>query len=305
MAIATAYTAINMDNWVFWEPTDASLSTSQIIQVNSITGQQQVFTGNFIVDTLNDDLLGGTLFTETYSVNGITQHTVTGLSHDPISVYNYLVTQNGPGLLSYLFNGADTMNGSPAADVINGYALGDTINGNNGNDVLNGGTGNDTLNGGAGADVLNGSSGNDSLNGGAGADNLQGGDGNDSFVWSSLDTTNNGGAGLADTLRLAGGGLTLDLRLVSNAKIQNMEVINLTGTGNNHLKVSIQEVLDISLNSNTLRVDGNAGDDVHRGTGWTTGNDQVIGANTYHRYTAPGGAVLLVDSDITSLIAYA
>ena len=60
----------------------------------------------------------------------------------------------------------------------------------------------------------------------------------------------------------------------------------------------MHDVLDLSSTTNTLRVDGNAGDVVDRNLGWTTGGTQTIGANMYRSYTQ-GAAVLLVDTDIT------
>jgi Ca2+-binding RTX toxin-like protein len=153
------------------------------------------------------------------------------------------------------------------------------------------GTGNAVVN------VLTGNSGNNVLNGGAGADVLSGMGGNDTLVWDASDTTVDGGVG-SDTLTLAGAGLTLNLLTVANSKIQNVEVINLTGSGNNRLELSLQDVLDLSSTSDTLQVAGNAGDVVDRNAGWTLGANQVIGANTYFTYTQ-GLATLLVDTDIT------
>jgi hypothetical protein len=46
-----------------------------------------------------------------------------------------------------------------------------------------------------------------------------------------------GGGGI-DTLKLEGAGLTLDLTKISNRRIQNIEVIDITGSGNNILKLN-------------------------------------------------------------------
>ena len=93
----------------------------------------------------------------------------------------------------------------------------------------------------------------------------------------------------------------LDLTAVADDVITGVEVINLTGSGNNTLTLNLADVLAISTTTDTLRVDGNAGDTVNRGGGWTQGADQAIGANTYHSYTQ-GLATLLVDVDITSAV---
>ena len=61
--------------------------------------------------------------------------------------------------------------------------------------------------------------------------------------------------------------------------------------------VSAQLLLDLSATSNTLTVDGNAGDIVNAGSGWT---DLGI-SGAYHQYSQ-SGATLLVDTDITQNI---
>jgi len=224
---------------------------------------------------------------------------------------------------------ANTLTGNTGKNVLNGLGGNDTLNGGLGNDKMSGGTGNDTYvrnatgdvvtegaNAGTdtvqsavtytlganlenliltGAGVINGT-GNNVLNGGAGNDTVIGGSGNDTMVWDLLDGSIQGGAG-TDTLRVDGANKALDLTTISNAKITNVEIINLTGSGNNTLTLNLADVLALSLTTNTLRVDGNAGDIVHRGAGWTPGADQVIGAQTYDTFTQ-GTAILLVDTDV-------
>ncbi len=109
------------------------------------------------------------------------------------------------------------------------------------------------------------------IDAGTGADVLIGGAGNDVFNVSDLAFSSiNGGAG-TNTLALTSSGLTLDLGSFGN-RIQNIEVINLAGTGNNALAVSAADVLNVSVTSHTLKVEGNAGDTVTMlGTGWVTG----------------------------------
>jgi hypothetical protein len=47
------------------------------------------------------------------------------------------------------------------------------------------------------------------------------------------------GGGNIDTLTLDGGGLTLDLTNISNARIQDIEKIDITGSGNNTLRILV------------------------------------------------------------------
>ena len=105
-----------------------------------------------------------------------------------------------------------------------------------------------------------------------------------------------------DTLRLAGSGATLNLTLIPNTWHADLEAIDLTGTGNNGLTLALADVLAFSSNSDTVRVDGNAGDTVTAtdpAGSWTAGADEVIGVNTYHSYTQ-ASATLLIDTDISS-----
>jgi trimeric autotransporter adhesin len=156
---------------------------------------------------------------------------------------------------------------------------------------------NNTLTGNSGANTLTGQGGHDILDGGPGADTLLGGNGNDQLIFDPSDPVVQGGAEI-DTLRVNGSGVVLDLTLISDAVIQDMERINLTGTGNNTLTLGIADVLAISSTTNTLKVDGDAGDIVNAGEGWT--DMGVVGA--YHQYSQ-SGATLLVDTDITQNIS--
>jgi len=153
-----------------------------------------------------------------------------------------------------------------------------------------GGGANDTLTGTSGANGLAGGAGNDTLVGNGGADVLHGGAGDDVFV---LDASNvkalanrfgkagnttrlsrvDGGAGL-DTLQLSGAGITLDLGKVANqggsvpgsvSRIESIERIDLTGSGDNTLRLGVKDVQDIAgmnlINQNTQAA-----------LGWTNGS---------------------------------
>lgn len=153
--------------------------------------------------------------------------------------------------------------------------------------------GNDHVSGGGGNDRLITAGGNDILDGGAGVDKLDGGSGNDLLYWDASDARVNGGGG-TDTLRLGAG--SLDLTAIDNARIQNIETINMTNGGNYRLTLRSSDILDLSSSTDTLRVLGNAGDSVNIVGSFV---DRGV-SGSYHRYTV-GSATLLVDTDITSV----
>ncbi|MEI7875984.1 MAG: hypothetical protein WCK95_27950 [Alphaproteobacteria bacterium] len=178
----------------------------------------------------------------------------------------------------------------------------------------------------AAADVLTGANGNDILSGGGGADQLRGMGGNDRLVVSDLTfSLADGGAG-RDTLALDGAGLTLDLANPSvMAKLQGIEVIELTGTGDNKLVVSQASLLSGGIGTVTdgkhvLVVEGNAGDIVSLGNeNWTRTGSFTDADGTFGRYVSgnaevdieqgiyvPGVSIVGTNSnDVISLIATA
>ncbi|MGE0428994.1 MAG: FG-GAP-like repeat-containing protein, partial [Hydrogenophaga sp.] len=228
------------------------------------------------------------------------------------------VALGGDAALPFDFAGTsdpDTWNGTTASETALGGAGDDTLTGNGGADVLYGGAGNDTL-------VLN-------------ADNIahlsQGlTDGRLARV--------DGGGGI-DTLAVAGAGVTLDLTQIANqaagdpetgSRIASIEKINLSGTGNNTLTLSVGDVLDMAgmnqfntengwsnvtgtalgtqVQRHQLVIDGDAGDVVNSfeapGT-WSLVGTASDGTNTYKVFNATNSATsaqLLVNTNITQAL---
>lgn len=177
----------------------------------------------------------------------------------------------------------------------------DTFTGTSSNELITGGAGNDTLSGNGGADVINGGAGDDSIK--LNADNIaklsQG-------VVDSRVASVDGGSG-TDTLYLEGAGLHLDFGSVIDQRVENIEMIDLTGTGNNSLTIDkLRSLLDLSDTTNTLKVVGNSGDTVNAvaGAGFAdSGNNQTVGSITYDVYTHTGAssAELWIDQDLSVL----
>jgi len=200
----------------------------------------------------------------------------------------------------------------------NGDAMGttgaDTLTGTSGNNQLVAGDGNDTLIGNGGADVLYGGRGDDTIV--VNADNV---------AKMSLSGTAqaiariDGGSGI-DTLKLDGAGILLDLSLVSGPALQNIEKIDLTGSGNNTLKLSLTDMLQgfdnsnvfnssnttsglaATVSKNQLLVDGDTGDKLVLSdlANWTaSGTNVVANGHTYVAYNHNTSAQqLLIDNHL-------
>jgi hypothetical protein len=117
------------------------------------------------------------------------------------------------------------------------------------------GSGNNTLTGTAAVDVLIGGAGDDTLEGNGGADIVRGGQGDDVISVTDIAFTDIDGGTGADTLRLSGSGITLDLTTLDNTSLTNIERIDLNASGNT-LTLNAIELLRLSPTSNTLRVLG-------------------------------------------------
>jgi len=151
---------------------------------------------------------------------------------------------------------------------------------------------NNVIIGNAASNLLEGERGNDTISGGGGSDTLIGGLGDDVLVWDALDAKVNGGDGF-DRLLIDGNGVTLDLTAISNALITDVEYIDITGSGNNTLTLTLADVLAISSSTDILTIDGNAGDLVQLQGAWTN-----TGGSGYTAYVQGSGTVL-IDTDIT------
>ncbi|ALQ50858.1 integrin alpha [Nitrosomonas ureae] len=155
--------------------------------------------------------------------------------------------------------------------------------------------GDDIFTGTKAAESFEGGDGNDRMIGRGGADSFDSGAGNDYIRILGDDFQFvDGGLG-TDILGLAGSGYNLDLSNVID-NIHGIETIALYGVGDNMVTLTAQDVIDLSQETNTLKIKGNAGDRVvGLSSGWTDGG--VHG--NFHTYTQ-GEAVLLIGVDVTT-----
>jgi len=163
------------------------------------------------------------------------------------------------------FNGAVTLEGDGADNVINGTANADVVVAGDGDDVVHGNGGADVLRGGAGDDILAVSDG----------------------AFQQLI----GGNGL-DTVRLEGNGMLLDLQSIPDNRIDGIEQFDLNGGGNT-LVLNALELANLSDESNTLVVLGGNNDALEADlTGFAAESDG--GFTTYTN----GVLTLTVDNDV-------
>ena len=174
-------------------------------------------------------------------------------------------------------------------------------------------TGADNFTGTSAADVMIGGQGDDTLVGNGGVDSLRGGLGND-ILGISDDTFRrvDGGPSTStgrDTLRLDGAfGLDLTSTNTGTAdndlRIQGIEQIDMDNGQANTLKLDLRDVLNMSDNTNTLRVLGDTNDsatiDFLSPANAVSTSTVIDGSTTFTQYTISGiSLTLLVDQDIT------
>ena len=153
-----------------------------------------------------------------------------------------------------------------------------TFTGASDDEIFVAGMGDDILIGNGGMDVFNAGAGNDTII--INASNI-----------TALAQTSVGnrarvdGGGNIDTLTLDGSGLTLDLTNIHNARIQDIEKIDIIGSGNNTLTLSLNDVLDASTSTNILKVLGNGGDSVNASGFAKISGAEIEGSITYDVYT--------------------
>ncbi len=158
--------------------------------------------------------------------------------------------------------------------------------GNFTNSILSGNLGTNAankINGTAGAEILNGAGGNDTLIGGGGADVLIGGHGDDVLAIGDSNFQRIVGGNGIDMLRFDGSGLSLNLTAIGNNRIRDVEVIDISGDGDNELILNAAEVLRLSSSTNELKVKLDLSDKLQIGTGWTLQGPKLDSGMYIHR----------------------
>ncbi|MBU4063925.1 MAG: integrin alpha, partial [Alphaproteobacteria bacterium] len=201
---------------------------------------------------------------------------------------------NGDGfddLIVGAYGGDDGGDGAGEAYVVFGGATGteSTVA------VSRTGTGSaDNFTGNAGGDTFTGIGASDVVRSGAGEDAIS----IDVLGFARID----GGRG-TDTLALSDSGMSFDLTGPGSAGVSSVEIIDLTGTGNNTVILDRLAVFGLTEERSAgvaeLTVRGNAGDTVSlTDAGWAQGANVTQDAITYASYTS-GSASLLVQIGVS------
>ncbi|MBB3938329.1 beta strand repeat-containing protein [Aureimonas phyllosphaerae] len=182
-------------------------------------------------------------------------------------------------------DGADSVTGTAARDILNGGAGHDTLLGGMGDDALTGGAGNDRLDGGAGNDTLYdaGGDGVNSAYGGQGNDRIElvnataggvvdGGDDNDTIIVNGGAAMSIAGGSGNDTISLSNSTTGTERHRVDAG--DGDDVVTLNGTsamdlqgGAGHdtlvLKAATLDQLDAAMGFETLKIDSYGGSSLH------------------------------------------
>ncbi len=218
-----------------------------------------------------------------------------GLSSGDTQVSNLLDVD---ALEALLGDNSAIIEGDTGNDTLTGTADDERLYGHDGDDTINGGDGDDLIRGGAGNDTLNGGDGNDTLIDGNGSDTFNGGNGNDTIGISSTNFSSIDGGNGVDTLSMIGD-FDFDLTLIDDAKISNIDKIDITGDADNKLTLNYSDLLAINT-SNELYITGNNGDIVSL-EGQTSLGTETLSGITYNKYDLGGtaDADIWIDQDIT------
>ena len=206
------------------------------------------------------------------------------------------VTANdGESSVSDVFN--VDVNASDPDEDISGTKNDDIINTGSGDDTIDGEKGDDTINAGDGDDIIDATEGHDIIDAGAGDDTITiGGSGSGSGF-----RTFDGGEG-EDALIFEGSGIDIDLASLDAGSIQFMDRIDIDGSGENNLKLSAEDVLDMTDGENRLFIDGGSDDSVEISDSFVSQDTKnVDGVDYTHYYDAGTDSHLYINNDISGL----
>ena len=289
------------------------------IDAGDISGHAISSAGDFNGDGFDDILIGAYKADQTGANDAGESYVLFGKSHGFAASYDLSALDGTSGVVfpgideldrsGYSVSSAGDVNGDGFDDILIGAYNANQTGANGAGEsyvVFGGAFGASvtpvTTTGTAGAEILIGGIGNDILTGNGGADVIRSGAGDDYLHISDASFFKIDGGHGTDTLTLDGSGITLDLTQIANNKIESIERIDLTGSGDNTLILTLQDLLglsnDVSGGIITLTVDGDAGDRVKLADfgDWAQQAGTNVGGVDYAVYTNGTGRLLVQDT---------
>ena len=105
-----------------------------------------------------------------------------------------------------------------------------------------------------------------------------------------------------DALVFEGSGLEIDLTFLNNGAITNIARLDISGDGDNNLRLSAEDVLDMTNGDNKLFIDGKFGDSFEMLDNFVSrGTENVDGVYCTHFYNAGADAHIYVNNEINDL----
>ena len=105
-----------------------------------------------------------------------------------------------------------------------------------------------------------------------------------------------------DILEFDRSNLEIDLTVLDSGGIQNIERLDIDGSGSNNLRLSSDDVLDMTDSENRLFIDGGNDDHVEISKDFQSDGTETVGGVDYHHYyDARTDSHLYINNNITDL----
>lgn len=148
------------------------------------------------------------------------------------------------------------------------------------------------------ANVIQGNDAANQIDGMGGADTLLGNGGNDKLTLHSGREQVAGGSG-TDTLLFGTDLAFLDLTGLAGIRLIGIEALDMDNGNVSTARFSLTQLLALSAESNTLTVDGDAGDQLQIGTNWQLVTSSTAGYDQYSANEGGETGILLVGQGVT------
>ena len=171
-----------------------------------------------------------------------------------------------------------------------------TLQANFENLILIGGTG-VVANGNALPNVIQGNDADNRIDGMGGLDTLMGNGGNDRLTIHTGQERVAGGSGV-DTLQFGANLGLLNLAGLAGVSLTGIEAIDMQNGNASILRFTLGQMLALSTESNSLKIDGDVGDQLQIGAGWQRGTSNTAGYDQYSLTEGGETGIVLVGQNV-------